>query len=171
MAATVALSVLAFQIFARQNAQTKKQETQALEWHTFDKGYERALKEKKLLVIDFYTDWCHWCKVMDRETYGNKTVIDYARQNAILAKVNAETDEKYKFKEASYSGRELSMMFGVRGFPTTSFMNEKGELLTSVSGYIPAERFLVILKYFAGNWYDKMSFDEFQKNQQAKSKG
>lgn len=165
------LSAIAYQTAAtRQNNGNKKTETAAIEWHTFDKGLELAQKERKMLVVDFYTDWCHWCKVMDKDTYGNKEVIAFASKNAIMAKVNAETNEKYKFKDASYSGRELSMMFGVRGFPTTSFLNHKGELITSISGYIPAERFTLILKFLAGNWYDKMKFEEFVKQEEAKSK-
>jgi thioredoxin-related protein len=171
------LAALGLSAFAYQNVATKnknigetKADAAAIEWHTFDKGLELAQKEKKLFVVDFYTDWCHWCKVMDKDTYGNKEVIAFARQNAILAKVNAETDEKFKFKGASYSGRELSMMFGVRGFPTTSFLNDKGELITSISGYIQADRFNLILKFLAGNWYEKMKFEEFAKKEESKGK-
>ncbi len=139
-------------------------------WQTFDKGVELANKEKKMLVLDIYTDWCHWCKVMDKDTYGHPEVVKYARENLIVAKLDAETDEKFKFKEGNYSGRQLSMMFGVQGFPSTIFMNSAGELITTVSGFIPAERFILILKYLDGNWYEKMKFDEFEKSQQKKSK-
>lgn len=167
---TAGISALAFQRVPSQKgeSQTNTKAAAAIEWYTFDKGLDLAQKQKKLLVVDFYTDWCHWCKVMDKDTYGNKEVIAFARQNAVMAKVNAETDEKFKFKGASYSGRELSMMFGVRGFPTTSFLSDKGELITSISGYIPADRFTLILKFLAGNWYEKMKFDDFVK-QEAKS--
>ncbi len=137
----------------------------SVEWLAFDKGLELAQKQNKLLVIDFYTDWCHWCKVMDKETYGNEKVIKLVKEQAIMAKVNAETNEKFQFRGAAYSGRELSLMFGVQGFPTTAFMNAKGELITAISGYIPADKFTMILKYLAGNWYEKMNFDEFVKKQ------
>ena len=135
-------------------------------WQTFDKGVELAKKEKKMLVLDIYTDWCHWCKVMDKDTYGNPEVVKYAQENLVMAKLNAETDEKFKFKEGNYSGRQLSMMFGVEGFPSTIFLNSEGELITSVSGFIPADRFAMILKYLEGNWYEKMKFDDFVKREQ-----
>lgn len=147
-----------------------KEKKDALKWHTFDQGMDVAKKEKKMLVVDFYTDWCHWCKVMDKETYGNQEVIDFVKENAIVAKINAETNEKFKFREAEYSGRELAMMFGVKGFPTTVFMSHEGELITSVSGFIPAEKFQIILKYLSGNWYEKMEFDEFVKKEKEKNK-
>lgn len=140
-------------------------------WQTFDKGVELARKEKKMLVLDIYTDWCHWCKVMDKDTYGHPDIVKYARENLIMAKLNAETDEKFKFRGGSYSGRQLSMMFGVEGFPCTIFMTSEGELITSISGFIPADRFSVILRYLDGNWYEKMKFDEFVKKEQEKNKG
>ncbi len=138
-----------------------------INWTTFDEGVARARKEQKLLVVDFYTDWCHWCQVMDKETYGNPEIVDYAKEKVVMAKLNAETSEKFKFRGATYSGRELSMMFGVRGFPTTVFMTSEGELITSVSGFIPAERFKLILKYLADDWYEKMKFDEFEARENA----
>lgn len=143
----------------------KDKEKADITWTTFEEGVTQAQKEQKLLVVDFYTDWCHWCKVMEKETYGNDDVVAYAKEKAVMARINAETVEKVKFRDAAYSGRELSMMFGVRGFPTTVFMNAKGELITSISGFIPADRFKLILKYLADNWYEKMKFDEFEKQE------
>jgi thioredoxin-related protein len=145
--------------------------TEKIDWKTFDQGMALARKENKLLVIDFYTDWCHWCKVMDKDTYGNKEVINFVKEKAVMSKVNAETSEKFKFRGATYSGRELSMIFGVTGFPTTAFLNSKGELLTSISGFIPADQFTMILKYLAGNWYQKMEFEDFVKKEKQKDKG
>lgn len=157
------------QASTRSNDGTKEKKTEKIQWHSFDKGVELSQKENKLLVVDFYTDWCHWCKVMEEQTYGDKGIIKYARENAIMAKLNAETEEKYKFRDAHYSGRQLSQLFGVTGFPTTVFMSPKGELITAVSGFIPPEKFIDILKYLGGNYYEKMKFDEFVK-QQEKSK-
>ncbi len=143
----------------------------SIEWKRFDQGLELAKKQNKLFVVDFYTDWCHWCKVMDKETYGNKQVIELVKTKAVMAKVNAETEEKYAFRGGRYSGRELSIMFGVKGFPTTAFMNAKGELITTISGYIPADKFTLIVKYLADNWYHKIDFDEFVKREEKKNKG
>lgn len=169
----VSLVALAFVFRLDANGEIREQgnkKSTKIKWNTFDKGLELAQKENKLLVVDFYTDWCHWCKVMDKDTYGNKEVISLAKEKVIMSKINAETNQKFRFKDASYSGRELSVMFGVQGFPTTAFMNSKGELITSISGFIPAEKFTMILKYLAGNWHDKMEFEEFVEREQRKDK-
>lgn len=169
------IPVLAFSFRTRSShgsddAATAKK-TSKIEWLTFDKGMTQAQKENKLLLVDFYTDWCHWCKVMDKETYGHKDIIKYATDKIVMAKINAETNEKFKFRDGMYSGRELSMMLGVKGFPSTVFISSTGELITSISGFIPAEKFSVILKYLAEDWYQKMKFDEFEKQQGAKTEG
>ncbi len=166
---TVALFILPILLFSARvdsltGDKTSGSKTQ-VDWKTFDQGMDLAKQEKKLLVIDFYTDWCHWCKVMDKDTYGDASVQAYVKDRAIMAKINAETDEKFRFKDGRYSGRELAMMFGVRGFPTTAFLTAEGELITAISGFIPADRFALILKYLAEDWYQKMKFDEFQKAQ------
>ncbi|MFQ5707918.1 MAG: thioredoxin family protein [bacterium] len=154
----------------RSHDDAKKDQGKKVEWLTFDEGIEMARKNKKLLVVDFYTDWCHWCKVMEKETYSNQDIVDYAKENIVLAKLNAETNDKFKFKEAYYSGRELSMMFGVTGFPTTAFLDSKGSLITTVSGYIPADKFKLILKFLAEEWYQKMKFEDFVKQEGKKDK-
>ena len=82
---------------------------------------------------------------------------------------DAETHEKFGYKGSNYSGRELSMMFGVKGFPTTVFIDSNGDLITSVSGFIPPDRFNLILKYLAEKWYEKMKFDAFLQQENSKS--
>ena len=43
-----------------------------LKWHSFDEGSTKAKAEGKQILIDIYTDWCHWCKVMDEKTYSDE---------------------------------------------------------------------------------------------------
>jgi len=148
----------------------KQKESAEIQWYAFDKGLAKAQAEGKVLVVDFYTDWCHWCKEMDKQTYSEKNIIKYASDKLIMAKLNAETEKKYKFKEAEYSGRQLSQIFGVTGFPTTAFVKSNGELITAVSGFISPEKFIHILKYLAENHYETMKFDDFVKQEEAKNK-
>jgi thiol:disulfide interchange protein len=46
-----------------------------LTWYGWNEGYAKALKEGKIVLVDAYTDWCGWCKKMDRDTYTNPTII------------------------------------------------------------------------------------------------
>lgn len=48
-----------------------------LKWFGFEEGYAKSVKEGKILLVDAYTDWCGWCKVMDKNIHrsrGNQRV-------------------------------------------------------------------------------------------------
>lgn len=132
-----------------------------IEWLSFEQAYAKAVKEKKLMMVDVYTDWCSWCKVMDRETFGHPDIVQFARQKMVMAKMNAESDAKVRFQNQELTQRQLARSLGVTGYPTVVFFNGKGELLTNVSGYIPPDKFLPILEYLQGGHYEKMKFDAF----------
>ena len=46
-----------------------------VDWQTdYDKSLAKAKEEKKLVMVDLYTDWCGWCKRLDKDTYSDKSV-------------------------------------------------------------------------------------------------
>lgn len=145
--------------FASDDGKEKKE----ISWQEFSAAVKQGEKENKLIVVDFYTDWCKWCKVMDEKTYGDRQVIDFARKKLVMSKVNAESNVKVKFKGTEWTYRQLSAAFGVNSFPSTIFLTPKGELVTKIPGYIPPDRFLPILEFLEGKHYEKMEFAEFLK--------
>jgi thioredoxin-related protein len=132
-----------------------------LTWLSFEQGLALSKKEKKMVVVDFYTDWCGWCKKMDKDTYGNASVMKFAKEKLVLVKVNAESNEKTRFRDKEYSYRELAMAFGVTGYPATAFIDATGEVLTLVPGYIPADKFLPVLEFLSGGHHKTMKFEEY----------
>src|SRR5882762_7958346 len=92
-----------------------------LPWLAFDAATEKAKKENKHLIVDVYTTWCGWCKVMDRQTYGNKEVAEYLTENFVLAKVNGESSAELHYKGEAMSEKMFARKVGVTGFPTTYF--------------------------------------------------
>ncbi|MDZ7267116.1 MAG: thioredoxin fold domain-containing protein [candidate division KSB1 bacterium] len=132
-----------------------------LTWLEFEQAMATAKKERRLLVVDFYTDWCGWCKVMERDTYGNAEVIKYARARLVLSKVNAESSALTRYKDQSLTYRQLALAFGVRGYPATIFISPEGEFLTLVSGFIPPDQFLPMLEFLAEGHYKNMKYEDF----------
>jgi thioredoxin-related protein len=118
---------------------------QELKWAGFNKGRALVVKKKKPAVIDFYTDWCRWCKVMDTEVYNSKKIKRLLLKNYITIKINPEkSKEKIQYDGKTFSAMELAQALGVRGFPATVFMDRKGEFVTMLPGYIPPETFLQV---------------------------
>jgi uncharacterized protein YyaL (SSP411 family) len=47
---------------------------EAVNWVTFEQAVELSKKDKRKVFIDVYTDWCGWCKVMDKNTFSDPKV-------------------------------------------------------------------------------------------------
>src|ERR1043166_1262050 len=78
----------------------------ALKWYQWNEGYPIAQKQGKMILVDAYTDWCGWCKKMDRDTYTNSDVIKKLNQHFIIVKFNPEQREKvYQVDSKSYNAR------------------------------------------------------------------
>jgi thioredoxin-related protein len=106
---------------------------------TFQEVLAKAKAENKLLMIDFVTDWCIWCIHTDIKVYTNSEIIDFASQNQINWKVDAEKGE----------GIELAKKYGVVGYPTILFVDGDGNEVDRIYGYYPAKDFLETIKNYS----------------------
>ncbi len=134
-----------------------------LAWLAFDAAAEKAKRENKHLIVDVYTTWCGWCKVMDRQTYGNKEVADYLTQNFILAKVNGESSAELHYKGEVMSEKVFARRVGVTGFPTTYFLKPDADIIGGAPGFIPPDNFMIYAKYISTKWYEKGSPQDYLK--------
>ncbi len=124
--------------------------TSEFKWYGFEEGYKKAIKENKILLVDAYTEWCGWCKVMDRETYTDATVIETLKKDFICVKFNPEIDKTYIFGDRSMDGRTLLLWLGhgeSGGYPTTYFVlnPSKNDNRFNQPGYFPPTEFLKLL--------------------------
>ena len=121
-----------------------------LTWMDFAEGYTKAKAENKILLVDAYTDWCSWCKVMDRETYTNAQVIAVLNNEFICVKFNPEVEKKHKFGAYNLSSNELLYWLAngqPGGYPTSYFIFNpaKNDKRASQAGYLPPDQFLNLL--------------------------
>ena len=133
IAATAALAGLALAPVSAQTAAKKTAKAPPqIAWQTdFNKAFKQAKKQHKMLMIDFYTDWCGYCKRLDREVYTDEKVRTLSQQ-FIPVKLNPERDEV---------AAAIVQQVGVRGFPSILFITEKAELVHGIGGYEPASYF------------------------------
>lgn len=93
---------------------------------------ERAKAENKLVFLDFYTDWCLPCRVMDEEVFAQRTTGESINRNFISYKVNAEKS----------NGSRLSTIFNVYAYPTLLFLDADGKVLVRKDGSLSNSQFL-----------------------------
>jgi thioredoxin-related protein len=136
-----------------------------IKWYGFGSGYAEIKAKKKPAILDFYTDWCHWCKVMDEKTFNEPKVKDKLIKKFISMRVNPESStEIIKYEGKSYKPMEFAQALGVQGFPALAFIDSNGKLITLIPGYIPPETFIQLLNYIDDECYSKgMPFEEWQK--------
>lgn len=134
------------------------------QWRGWNQGLREAGAGKRPVLVDVYTDWCGWCKRMDRDVYSRRDVQDYLSRKFVTVRINAEHDDAASYAGRSYTSRTLASYFGVTGYPTTIFLASDGGHLANVPGYLPADQFLQLLRYVGDGYMDRgVSFEDFKK--------
>jgi len=142
-------------------------------WYSFNEGFKKALKEKKPMVIDFYADWCKWCKVMEKETFADSDVAGKLNKDYIAIRIHTDKpgNERIQFKKHNISVQEFSSMMGVQGLPTLVFMDATGQPITKIPGFIKKDVFLPLLSYMTEKCYAKnIAFEAYLKGNSPCSK-
>jgi len=100
---------------------------------TFELGMKKAKSKDLPVMVDIYTDWCGWCKKLDKDVYSKPEVIALSKE-FVCIKLNPEKDRR--------NGR----LFKVDGYPAIIFTDAKGKELHRIGGYLAPEPFLAEMK-------------------------
>ena len=84
-------------------------------------------------MVDMYTTWCYWCKVLEEKTFQNETIIEALNKNFVVVRLDAEEEN---------SGRETAIRFAINGYPKLLFLNSQNQLVYLIDGYMEAPSFL-----------------------------
>jgi len=133
-------------------------------WRDWNQGLAEAEAQGKPVLVNVYTDWCGWCRRMDREVYARDDVKASLAKRFVTVKLNAEANDAATYRGKDFTSRSLASGFRVTGYPTTIFLRANGEHIVNVPGYIPADRFLILLQYIGDGHLDRgVDFQEFAK--------
>lgn len=142
-----------------------------INWISIADLNEVYAKNPKPILVDLYTDWCGWCKVMDHNTYGNAKVAAYINEHYYAVKYNAESSDSltfnnkiFKYNE-EYRSNELALYltFGRLEFPTTVFLSTINARPAPLSGYLKPKEMEAPLKFFGEGAHTKQTFVAFEK--------
>ena len=146
---------------------------QEVNWLSWDEAAALAKNDKnpKKIFVDVYTDWCGWCKKMDKDTFQNASVAKYMTDNFYMVKMDGEGKDPIEFRGKTYkfvaSGRRgyhelaAALLQGRLSYPTVVFMDENLNMLSPVPGYQKPEPFLNIARYFGDDIYKKQDWKTY----------
>jgi thioredoxin-related protein len=120
-----------------------------INWLTLEEAQELSAKDPKKIFVDVYTDWCGYCKKMDKETYRDTSVVNYINKNYYAVKLNAESTKKitYKGKKLTYEDIAFNV-YNVKVYPTTVLLDSNYGNAMSAEGYLGVEDVKAFLKSF-----------------------
>ena len=152
-------------VFSQKKARTSP------DWTTLEEA-EKKLKNNNIpVLIDLYTDWCGWCKVMDRKTWSDPQVRSYLQANFTPVKINAESpksivwnNEQYRWQPNQRTHEFALFIAGPRlSYPTLVIIPAAGEAPQAIPGYLKPRELEPILKYFGEGHWKKIDFPTFHK--------
>ena len=184
----IALLIAAIGIAAFTNQQTKPISPKPLvfeekvKWLSWEEAMEANKKQPRKIVVDVYTSWCGWCKVMDKQTFPNDTVADYLNKYYYCVKLDAEGRDTIRFSNQTFvyitpekgGGRNgihtlaYSLLDGQMSFPTLVYLTEKMERVAISPGYKTPEKLMPELRFTAEEAFRTKTFENFMKESAGK---
>lgn len=153
-------------------AQSEGSEKGPVNWLSFEEALEKSKDEKRKIFIDVYTDWCGWCKVMDKNTFSEPNIAKILNENFYPVKFDAEQKDDVvfngtTFKFVAYGNKgthqlAAALLNNQLAYPTVVFLDENFGMIQPLQGYQKAEEFHRIIKFIGDDHYKTMKWDEFQ---------
>lgn len=147
---------------------------ETINWMTFEEVALAMEKNPKKIFIDVYTDWCGWCKRMDKKTFSDAKVIKYMNENYYAIKWDAEYKNDVTFNGVSYSNPEPDKMYSIHNltyelatindqvsFPSLVYLNEEYIYLVKKATMQYPDDFMADLKYYGDNIYKTTSYSKY----------
>src|SRR5690554_5427933 len=127
--------MMANRLAESRSAYLKSASHQPIDWHEFStEAFEKARQLDRPVLLDIGAVWCHWCHVIDRESYEDPEIAEIINAHYIAVKVDRDQrpdiDTRYQ--------HVISSLTGQGGWPLTGFLTYDGRVIYGGT-YFPPE--------------------------------
>jgi thioredoxin-related protein len=149
----------------------EKQTTEQVKWLNFKEAQELYKVQAKPFIIDVYTDWCGWCKHMDKTTYSNPGLANYINTYFYPIKFDAETKDTIIYNGEKFwsTGAEkksphqlaVKLLGGKMSYPSTLFVNNNFQFNLLSQGYLDIRKLEPLLIFTVENVFRSTPYEAF----------
>ena len=116
---------------------------ESIQWMKFEEAIAANAKNPKMILVDVYTDWCGWCKKMDKDTFTDPRVVAHFKKNFYAVKLNAEdTKRSFPFMGKTFTEAEMAASMRVNSYPNFVVIEPGLQNIAQLPGYREPEAFL-----------------------------
>jgi len=134
-----AFSLVLLLVLLHLNLQAQDQ----IQWMKFEEAIAANEKNPKMILVDVYTDWCGWCKKMDKETFTDPQVIAHFQKNFYAVKLNAEdTNRSFQFMGKTFTEAQMAASMRVNSYPNFVVIEPSLQNIAQLPGYREPAAFL-----------------------------
>lgn len=154
-----------------------------IEWIKIDqleKSIGQTNNQGKKILVDCYTDWCGWCKRMDKDTFSDTLIAKIMNYYFIAVKFDAECQENITLKGKEYKSNGTTskkknphqlayyLLNNRLSYPSFSIMNTDLNVIEVIAGYNNPNEFEKMLVFFGEGLNTELDYNQFAKEYETK---
>jgi len=172
MKTILSFSLIASLVIALSSFTPPATEDVTINWVSWEEAVELNKENPKKIFVDVYTDWCGWCKKMDKSTFVDKEITEYMNEHFYAVKFNAEQKEEIEFNGTTFkfvkSGRRgahelaAALLNNRLGYPSFVLLDEEFARIMVSPGFKKPDQLIKELTFAKEEIYKKQNWEDYK---------
>ncbi|MCF8232846.1 MAG: DUF255 domain-containing protein [Bacteroidales bacterium] len=159
-----------------QNGNSEGSNKEKINWMSISEALEKNKENPKKIFVDVYTDWCGWCKKMDKTTFREPEVVEVMNKYFYPVKFDAESAKPVEFNGKVYKNTKpdkrrhahqlaSALLRNKLSYPSYVLLDGNNNGLTVLKGYMKKKQLMPVLKFIGQDLHKEMKWKEYKKQQ------